>query len=180
MLCNICGKNQATVHVTEIVNNQTTEMHLCEGCAKEKSIQMEQHFGLSDLLAGIADLGTPFGTKVQDELKLKCSNCGMSYEDFKKIGRLGCSACYGAFRKNLVPLLKRIHGSTQHIGSTPVKFAKEIKKKSEAEELREKLQQAIQREEFEEAAKLRDKLRELEKKDEDKKKIKGEDKGKAK
>lgn len=180
MLCNICGKNQATVHVTEIVNNQTTEMHLCEGCAKEKSVQMEQHFGLSDLLAGIADLGTPFGAKAQDGAKLKCSNCGMTYEDFKKIGRLGCSVCYGAFRKNLVPLLKRIHGSTQHIGAAPTKSVKEVKRKSEAEELREKLQQAIQREEFEEAAKLRDRLRELENKSEDKKKTKEENKDKAK
>lgn len=180
MLCNICGKNPATVHVTEIVNNQTTEMHLCEACAKEKSIQMEQHFGLSDLLAGIADLGTPFGSKAKEELKLICPNCGMGYEDFKKIGRLGCSACYDAFRKNLVPLLKRIHGSTQHIGSIPGKIIKEVKKKTEIEELKEKLQQAIQKEEFEEAAKLRDRIKELEKKSDEKKKTREEGKDRNK
>jgi len=169
MLCDICGKKQATVHVTEIINNQITEMHLCEDCAREKSLQMEQQFGVSDLLAGIADLGTKFGPKTKEELKLKCSNCGMTYEDFKKIGRLGCSECYMSFRKNLVPLLKRIHGSTQHLGKTPLKVVKEVKRKSELEILKEKLQEAIQKEEFEEAAKLRDKIRELEKKEQKKK-----------
>lgn len=162
MLCDICGKKQATVHVTEIINNQITEMHLCENCAREKSIQMEQEFGVSDLLAGIADLGTKLGEK--EELRLKCDNCGMSYEDFKKIGRLGCGECYTTFRRNLVPLLKRIHGSTQHLGKVPLKIVKEAKRKSEIDILREKLQEAIQKEEFEEAAELRDKIRELEKK----------------
>lgn len=165
MLCDLCGKNQATVHVTEIINNQMTETHLCEACAREKSFQMEQQFGLSDLLAGLADLGTQVGTgKVEEELRLKCGNCGMSYKDFRKVGRLGCSECYSAFRKNLAPLLKRIHGATQHVGTAPPRLARELKKKSELDELKEKLQQAIQKEEFEEAAKLRDRIRELEKK----------------
>ncbi|MCM8763686.1 MAG: UvrB/UvrC motif-containing protein, partial [Candidatus Omnitrophica bacterium] len=158
----------ATVHVTEIINNQITEMHICEDCAREKSIQMEQQFGVSDLLAGIADLGTTLGEKAKEELKLKCDNCGMNYEDFKKIGRLGCSECYASFRKNLVPLLKRIHGSTQHLGKVPPKMVKEVKRKSELDILKEKLQESIQKEEFEEAARLRDKIRELEKKNQKK------------
>ncbi|MGE4357173.1 MAG: UvrB/UvrC motif-containing protein [Candidatus Omnitrophota bacterium] len=168
MLCDICGKKQATVHVTEIINNQITEMHICEDCAREKSIQMEQQFGVSDLLAGIADLGTTLGEKTKAELKLKCENCGMTYEDFKKIGRLGCSECYASFRKNLVPLLKRIHGSVQHLGKVPQKMVKEAKRKSEIDILKEKLQEAIQKEEFEEAAKLRDRIRDLEKKNQNK------------
>lgn len=164
MLCDICGKNQATVHLTEIINNQMTEMHLCEECARQKSLQMEQQFGLSDLLAGLADLGAQL-TGVKEEIKVvKCSNCGMRYEDFKKIGRLGCSLCYTVFRKNLIPLIKRIHGSNHHLGSVPQKVTSVTKARSELQELKEKLQKAIQAEEFEEAAGLRDKIRELEKK----------------
>ena len=54
MLCDNCKVNQATVHLTEIVDEEMTELHLCEDCAREKSATMEQHFGLSDLLAGLA------------------------------------------------------------------------------------------------------------------------------
>ena len=163
MVCNICGKNQATVHLTEIIDDQITELHLCGECAQKKGAQMESHFGLSDLLAGLADLGTQFN-KTKTDIKLKCPKCGLTYEDFKKVGRLGCGECYTAFKEALVPLLKRIHGSTQHCGKSPKKIARIVKAKNELEVLKEKLQKSIQKEDFEEAAKLRDKIRELEKK----------------
>jgi len=163
MVCNICGKNQATVHLTEIIDDQIAELHLCEECAQKKGAQMESHFGLSDLLAGLADMGSQF-SKTKTETKLKCPKCGLTYEDFKKVGRLGCGECYSAFREALVPLLKRIHGSSQHFGKSPKKMARVVKAKNDMQELKERLQKAIQREEFEEAAKVRDKIREIEKK----------------
>jgi len=163
MVCNICGKSQATVHLTEIIDEQITELHLCEECAQKKGAQMESHFGLSDLLAGLADLGTQFN-KTKTEPKLKCPKCGLTYEDFKKVGRLGCGECYNAFKEALVPLLKRIHGSTQHYGKSPKKIAKIVKTRNELDVLKEKLQKAVQKEDFEEAAKIRDKIKELEKK----------------
>ncbi|MBN3038600.1 MAG: UvrB/UvrC motif-containing protein [Candidatus Omnitrophica bacterium] len=163
MLCNICHKNEATVHLTEIIDNQITELHLCEECARQKGAQMEQHFGLADLLAGLADLGQQF--EVVGKTETKCPNCSLSYEDFRRIGRLGCSECYEAFKDSLGVLLKRIHGSTQHLGCAPLKKEKETKKQqSEIEVLKSKLQRAIKMEEFEEAARLRDKIRALESK----------------
>ncbi|MBU3958610.1 MAG: hypothetical protein KKE91_01965, partial [Candidatus Omnitrophica bacterium] len=85
MLCDICGKNPATVHLTEIIDDQMNELHLCEGCARQKSIQMEQQFGLSDLLAGLTEFEKP--PLKQEAVSLKCPNCGLNYADFKKIGR---------------------------------------------------------------------------------------------
>lgn len=168
MQCDICGKSEATVHLTEIINNEVTKLHLCEGCAKEKASEMEEHFGLADLLAGLAD----FGMQVESSemTKLKCQNCGFSYMDFKKAGRLGCGECYEAFGKNITPLLKRIHGSDQHYGKAPMKAKRVIKVRDDIQDLKSRLQKAIQMEEFEEAAKLRDKIKELEKKMENKKK----------
>ncbi|MDD5291743.1 MAG: UvrB/UvrC motif-containing protein [Candidatus Omnitrophica bacterium] len=177
MLCDVCGKNQATVHLTEIVDEQMTELHLCEGCAKQKSMQMEQQFGLSDLLAGLADFGKHTGEI--EPLKLKCPNCNLTYEDFKKIGRLGCSSCYSTFIRYLLPLLKRIHGTTVHTGKVPKGAAVGVSAadssfrktaettsspKNDMLELKTKLQEAVRLENFEEAAKLRDKLKELENK----------------
>ncbi|MDD4953975.1 MAG: UvrB/UvrC motif-containing protein [Candidatus Omnitrophica bacterium] len=167
MLCDICGKNPATVHLTEIVDEQMNELHLCEECARQKSTQMEQQFGLSDLLAGMVDFGKGGGTKETETLpEIKCPACGLSYKDFKKLGRLGCGECYQTFKKYLVSLLKRIHGSSQHVGKTPFKSAKAVaKKKNGLQELRDKLQRAIESESFEDAAALRDQIRELEKKE---------------
>ena len=85
MQCDICAKKKATVHLTEIVDNQMSEMHLCEECAREKSAQMEHQFGLADLLAGVGD----FGKQVKDteRVDLTCENCGLTYDDFRKFGR---------------------------------------------------------------------------------------------
>ena len=162
MQCNICGKKKATVHLTEIVDEQMSEMHLCEDCAREKNVQMEQQFGLADLLAGLAD----FGKQVKDveKIKIKCANCALSYEDFRKFGRLGCSECYVSFREHLGNLLKKIHGSNRHLGKVPVTIqAQPPKTKSEnLEELRRELDQAVKSENFERAAQLRDRIHELE------------------
>ena len=69
MTCDICGKKEATVHLTEIVNDKMTKLHLCEECAKEKGAEMEEHFGLSDLLAGLTDLGSTVEPEVMEMIK---------------------------------------------------------------------------------------------------------------
>lgn len=167
MLCDICNKKKATVHLTEIIDDQMSEMHLCEDCAREKSVQMEQQFGLADLLAGLSD----FGKQVKDveKVKLQCPNCGTTYDDFRKLGRLGCSECYTAFREQLLALLKKIHGSSQHLGKTPAKVPQPVKDKIDTlQDLRRQLQEAIQMENYEKAAALRDRIREMEKKEKSK------------
>ena len=89
----------------------------------------------------------------------------MSYDDFRKFGRLGCSLCYEAFKPHLSNLLKKIHGANQHQGRAPIKIPKEEKQKIETlQELKGQLLEAIQREDFELAAELRDKIRGVEKK----------------
>jgi len=163
MLCDICGKNPATVHLTEIIDDQMNELHLCEECAHQKSLQMEQQFGLSDLLAGLVEFEKPTN-KDAESVAVKCANCGLTYADFKKIGRLGCGECYNAFRKYLGVLLKKIHGSSQHVGKSPLKVTNVLEKKIDLPELRQKLQKAIEMEAFEEAARIRDQIKEIEKK----------------
>ena len=161
MQCDICGKKKATVHLTEIVDEQMSEMHLCEDCAREKSSQMEQQFGLADLLAGLGDFNKQ--VKESEKINLKCINCGMTYDDFRKFGRLGCSKCYEAFKTHLASLLKKIHGSNQYFGKAPVKVATMDRKNIQnLQELKTQLMQAIQLEDFEKAAHLRDKIREFE------------------
>lgn len=161
MLCQLCQKNEATIEFTEIINDETIQLHLCEQCAHEKGIEMEQHFSIADLLAGMGDLTE--GAEAR-EVAAKCPECGMTWYDFGKMGRLGCGECYKAFRQNLLPLLKRIHGSTRHTGKVKAGRICSTAKKPELQELRQKLRRAVEAEEFEDAAKIRDKIRELEKK----------------
>jgi len=165
MNCDICSKKKATVHLTEIIDGQMTEMHLCEECARQKSVQMEQQFGLADLLAGLG--GFSKQVKEEEKINLQCDNCTMTYDDFRKFGRLGCSKCYESFEKHLSTLLKKIHGSNQHLGKTPKKIPQSQRKKLEnIQDFKHQLNHAIKVEDFEEAAILRDKIRGMEQKGE--------------
>lgn len=161
MICDICHEKEASVHLTEIINGKVTELHLCEECARKKGTQMEQHFGISDLLAGLADIGSPL--EVKEEPGLRCANCGMSYSDFKKTGRFGCSECYSAFKKYIPSLLKRIHGATKYVGDIPKTGEFKIVG-DELQQLRKELQLAIEKEDYEQAAQIRDDIKKLEKK----------------
>lgn len=174
MLCDECGKNKATVHLTEIINEQISKLNLCESCAKQKGSDAEQNFGITDLLMALSDTevqspAVPGQGPAGPPSKNKCAHCGLTYEDFKKVGRLGCSECYSAFKANLTPLLKRIHGSHLHMGKSPNPTAVKEQKISnkihdELELAKHDLLKAVKQEEFEEAAALRDKIKFLEKK----------------
>ncbi len=177
MQCDICTKKKATVHLTEIVDEQMSEMHLCEECARQKSAQMEQQFGLSDLLAGLTEIGKPVSAaKDAQKNELKCAGCGLIYEDFRKFGRLGCGECYVSFKEHLAGLLKKIHGSNKHLGKAPdghepaplPVIAEEQSlvavESFNIDDLKQQLQAAIKLEDFEKAALLRDKIRSLENK----------------
>ena len=171
MMCDECGKNKATVHLTEIVNDLITKLNLCESCAKAKGAEAEQHFGIADLLSALSDTEQlPAATPGQAPApKHKCAHCGLTYEDFKRLGRLGCGECYKTFRTSLAPLLKRIHGAAQHLGKSPNPQALDeqkthSKRAQELEQAKQDLAKAVKGEEFEVAAALRDKIKFLEKK----------------
>src|SRR5207248_1290925 len=47
---------------------------------------------------------------------LRCAACGSTLKDFRESGRLGCAQCYESFSAHLKDLLRRLHGSSQHVG----------------------------------------------------------------
>lgn len=162
MVCNICGTNEATIHLTEIVNDQMIEIHLCETCAQEKGTEFKTHFNVNDLLSGFADLAKE--VIGQEKTPVKCPNCGMTYEEFGRTGRLGCAECYEAFSKLLLPLIKRVQHSTQHVGKQPSRLAPRMRTNQDLRELQNRLQKSIEQEAFEDAARLRDQIKQMEEK----------------
>lgn len=163
MLCQICGKNPATVHFTEIHDNKMSEIHVCERCAEEKGMQASasQHkFEIADLLAGMVDAMTQ--TEEERVGHVQCPRCGLLYSSFKETGRLGCAECYTAFQFQLRPLLRRIHGDTRHRGKQPTRGGEGAALTRQIQRLHDDLQRAVEREDFESAAQLRDEIRRLE------------------
>lgn len=92
----------------------------------------------------------------------KCPVCGFTQADFKKTGRLGCSACYETFQEGLGALLKTMHKGTQHVGKAPRRFEAIRQNEAKIQSLRQTLERVVASEQYEEAAGLRDEIRKLE------------------
>lgn len=158
MLCDVCKSKEATVYLTQIVEGKMQKVNLCEGCAKEKNVTDPTGFALADLLLGLgASQEIEKGKSV-----LKCPVCGFTQADFKKTGRLGCSSCYASFEEGLASLLSQMHKGVQHVGKAPASFAKQLERERQLNSLREELDSAVEKEEYEKAASLRDEIRKLE------------------
>ena len=159
MLCQRCQQKPATVHVTKIINGQKTELYLCQDCAKELEPQLS--FSIAKFLSSLLDQisepsrGESMGGRV-------CKKCGLTFQQFQKIGRLGCPACYRHLASQLDPLIRRIQGASRHRGKVPRKLENRRRVRLEIERLRDKLQQLIAKEEYEKAADVRDRIRYLE------------------
>lgn len=161
MICNLCGTQEATIHLTEIVNTQMVEIHLCETCAQEKGTDFKTHFNFADLLGGLTEIGKP-QKGGEKRMAGRCPECGLTYEQFGKTGRLGCPACYDSFAKLLIPLIKRVQRSTHHVGKKPSKVAAGVRVNYDLRLLQDRLRKSVQSEEFEEAARIRDEIKQIE------------------
>lgn len=163
MLCERCNKNDATVHVTKLVNGIKKEIHMCEECAKLKeTIDFETPFTTNNFLANLIDSVQSSPLKVNYIRTTTCSKCGMNYGKFKQSGRLGCDECYRTFEEKLFPLIKRVHGYENHTGKVPKRASNAIPMKREIIQLQKELEEVVNRQAFERAVELRDRIRYLE------------------
>ncbi|MFL5507459.1 MAG: UvrB/UvrC motif-containing protein [Gemmatimonadales bacterium] len=168
MTCDECREREAVVHLTQIVNEQVNTIHLCEKCAAERGVESPALLTKTPLGTFLAAMGKPGSGEPGTALVGTCPACGFTLADFREAGRLGCAECYVAFGGQLRDLIRRLHGSTLHVGeryggmrggsaaAVPAPDA------GNDTELRERLRKAVDDENFELAAELRDRLRTLE------------------
>jgi len=161
MICQSCGKNPATVHLTEILGGEKREKHLCEQCAVSEGITTgKPPVSLNEWLTNFVMQQS--GTAVAADVT--CEKCGTCFNDFRQSGLLGCPECYKAFAKVLTPLVERAHeNATHHVGKAPADLDRSQRRQYELVNLRRRLRDAVQTEDYEEAARLRDRIAGLEK-----------------
>jgi protein arginine kinase activator len=144
MLCPSCKKREATIHITQNVNDKTTRIDLCPACAREQGYLGEtgdvvsSFFGNDPFSGGAANLfkmagGTPANTDTAPTTGERCAFCGTSYEEFRNRGLLGCCHCYDEFGQRLLPVIRRIQAGDHHTGRRPPHAAVEPKTEAAAD-----------------------------------------------
>jgi protein arginine kinase activator len=163
MLCQDCHKLQAVVHIKQVVNNQEVVLALCKECAERRGFSdplgKTKAFPLADFLSSmVGETGAALPEKLAETT---CPECGLTYREFAQTGKLGCGSCFEAYRRPLSDLLRRIHGSTRHLGKRHSGSDSAMEPLKEEARIKDELRQAIEAEDFERAAHLRDTLKEV-------------------
>jgi protein arginine kinase activator len=177
MLCDCCKKNEATIHIQEIINGEKKTLHLCGQCAAKKSQSDPTFdfggFNLAEMLYNLSEnlnipgLEAPSQEKEQESAQsLVCPNCGWDIAGLRKTGRLGCPECYNTFRKIIMEALENMHRGKLHVGKKPGADVSDESPRLmlEVMNLQKELDELVQREEYEKAAEIRDKINDLKKK----------------
>ncbi len=174
MICDICKKNEATIHIQEIAGGQKKVIHMCQECAAAKQSDAGFDFGpfnLAEVLYQLSGQKPPetaasgaTGEKPESGTELTCPDCGWSEAMLRRSGKLGCGRCYTVFAALLNDAFKNMHRGSSHLGKHPAGNSKASDLRNcrdRLNSLQKKLQQTIAAEEYENAAVLRDKINEL-------------------
>lgn len=159
MLCDACKENQATVRLISVVDGQKTERHMCMPCVTKQKLRLRTE-GVQSILS--AFISSNAGKRVPKNPDLRCSGCGVRYDDAIQAAQMGCAHCYQEFSGQLKPVLFRMHGNVHHVGRMPQNVDFSMKKQRRLEQIRREMDIAVVLENFELAATLRDEIRELE------------------
>ena len=159
MECENCREREASIHLTQVVNDQMSTFHLCDACAAAKGLEPGVQSGNALLTDFLAQMGKGIGAAPATGA---CPFCETTLADLKRTGRLGCPECYAHFQQHLRGLLRKLHGGTQHAGKTYLGDGAAVDRSTQLAELRRGLQQAVGAEDFERAASLRDQIRRVE------------------
>ncbi len=172
--CEHCHKNVATVTVIEIPpatdggNGSGSEeaalpheqQSLCEICAQAKNLPHAPVVKQS--LGAVWKLLQASGAKAKSATpQLSCPDCGMTREELRTRGRIGCARDYEVFADDIHEILERVHGSTEHVGRLPGVSTTELVRMQQITSLKRRLDAAIRDEAYENAARIRDELQAL-------------------
>jgi protein arginine kinase activator len=156
MTCELCGKENAAVRIRQIIGTESKELRICEICARKQGI-IGTEKGLGE---GIAWLLQGLFEQVPEKIShaAACPLCGIRFRDIRANRRVGCSQCYITFNKEIHKLLKSSGKPQAYQGKLPRRVLEYKSLLIDRENLKTRLKEALQNEDYEKAAILRDEI----------------------
>jgi protein arginine kinase activator len=141
--CHYCKKFCfCTAQVTELSEN-VISYSICKNCTDD--LYPKEVIKTTEELVGLL--------KKPVLREITCI-CGFTAADFEKTGRFGCPKCYDVFQFYVKKFVEPYHKASEHIGKKP----KKQNAMKEINDLKIKLNQAIELEQYEVASELKKEL----------------------
>ena len=112
MKCHHCD-NQATVHLTQILNGQMHKMDLCETCAQANGVTNPENLSIGSLMESTEE------TSGVSTDAMVCESCGTTHQEFNERWLSLDVKRVIMFSSVLDPLLEGMHAGTLHLGKIP-------------------------------------------------------------
>jgi protein arginine kinase activator len=161
MNCDLCDK-PAVVHEVTVRSGVKKEVHLCESHAKQAGISLPGG-GAQPINQLLTQFVISQPGRQPKLVNKSCTVCGMTFNQFRQTGKVGCAECYTAFEEQLAPLIERAqNGGTHHCGKAPRRAGASLDRQMLIQKLMKELDHAVAAEQYERAAKLRDRLNSME------------------
>lgn len=170
MLCDICKKKEAVVHIQEVSSDGKKMINLCNDCLEKNKnndpLLKYTNFSFTEVLENIKKISADMLQKKNPAPSPVCPECGWDKQKMAdNNGLLGCANCYNTFKNMVQNTVENIHHSHIHTGKRPDNCKNEPLeiKKEKLRKLESELISAVQSEKYEHAAVLRDEIAALKK-----------------
>jgi len=124
MKCQRCKERDANVQIMQQeAGKKPQTFMICDVCAREMGISIPTFPVSVKINNPFAVMGnafqTTFGIGADDLARrrlYRCDQCGLTFDEFRKTGYLGCPNCYEVFGSQLDPVFCRTQMGKKHLG----------------------------------------------------------------
>lgn len=162
MLCDFCKKNEATIYLEQLnAQGQKKKINICTECAIARGIGPDPQ-SLGQVVNLFNELSET-AKKLAEINNRLCPVCGRKLGEIKRTGKVGCPECYAVFKNEIRFFLNKNGAKELYKGTMPARLSSFHSVLTDRIALQNKLNFAVEHEDYEKAAMYRDYLKALEK-----------------
>lgn len=165
MICDICGKHNASLLIRRIIDGKAKELYVCGSCAKKHNLDTTD-MNMGSALNAVFDNLSVSAQKHEAAQGGKripvCPACGTSLKQVQEDGVIGCALCFFYFRDTILKLMREVNPELFYLGNLPDQLETFSEMPVPVQHLKKEMEKAVKNENYELAAYFRDRIKESE------------------
>ncbi|MEE1181193.1 MAG: UvrB/UvrC motif-containing protein [Treponema sp.] len=162
MICDFCHEREAVIFMEQMTGlGLRRKINICLECAIDRGISPDPK-SIESSIGNLFKELSEVSKKITERENRVCPVCGTKLGDIKKTGKTGCPECYAIFKNEIRQALENNGVKDVFKGTMPARLSTIHSVLNDRVILQNKLNDALEREDYEKAAMYRDYLKALE------------------